>query len=209
MAGMKKERIAPLGRISISKPKEGRLRTRHGARGFGVVGRQTGRHEHGAHGWESRGSSTYLWDDHRCDQKLRANRGAAVHGHQHGEMTVVRRSSRYGLRGVRVEEASNPGTWSSRHRSSQPGECGGHTFGAIQSKHRFVGLNARGLPGEHIKGAPSPPAFPWQAGVAPRGAMRSLTTLVPQIIRERQGEKRGQPWRFSRVYGSLRPLGLL
>ena len=80
-------------------------------------GWQTGRHEHGAHGWESRGSSTYLCDDHRCDQKLRTNRSAAVHGHQHGEMTVVRLSSRYGLQGVRVEEASNPGPQSSSHRS--------------------------------------------------------------------------------------------
>ena len=72
-------------------------------------GRPTGRHEHGAHGWKSCGSRTHLWIDHRCCQKPPSHRGAAIHGVQHGEMMVSRRSSRCGLRGVRVGEASNPG----------------------------------------------------------------------------------------------------
>ena len=55
-----------VGRLSIPKLKEGGLRSRHGAGGLGVVGRPTGRHEHGTHGWESCGSSTHLWHDHRC-----------------------------------------------------------------------------------------------------------------------------------------------
>ena len=51
------------------------------------------------------------------DQKLPTNRGAAVHGHQPGEMTVVRCSSRCGLQGVRVGDASNFGPQLPRHRS--------------------------------------------------------------------------------------------
>ena len=51
-------------------------------------------------------SSTYIWDDHRFVQKPRTNRGASIH--QHGEMTVVRRSSRYRLRGARVETSQVP-----------------------------------------------------------------------------------------------------
>ena len=73
-----------------------------------MVGRPTGRHEHGACGWKSCGSRTHLWIDHRCHQKPPSHRGAAIHGVQHGEMMVSRRSSRCGLRGVRVGEASNP-----------------------------------------------------------------------------------------------------
>ena len=44
------------------------LRSRHGGGGLRVFGRPTGRHEHDAHGWESCGSSTHLWTDHRCYQ---------------------------------------------------------------------------------------------------------------------------------------------
>ena len=61
-------------------------------------------------------SSSHFWDDHRCNQKF-ATSSAAFDGHQHGEMTCVSRSAKYGLRGVRLGEASNPGPQSPRRRS--------------------------------------------------------------------------------------------
>ena len=79
------------------------------------------RQEHGADGWESCGSRTHLWINHRCYQKLASHRGRAVHGLQHGQMIVARRSSRYGMRGVRVGEASNPGPQLSCQRSPSQG----------------------------------------------------------------------------------------
>ena len=87
----------------------------------------TGRHEHGAHGWESCGSSTHLWTDHRCYQKPLSHRGGAIHGLQHGQMIVARRSSRHGLRGVRVGEASNPGPQLARQRSPVRGALKSHS----------------------------------------------------------------------------------
>ena len=57
-------------------------------------------------------------------RSLRSHRGGAIHGLRHGQMIVARRSSRYGLRGVRVGEASNPGPQLSRQRSHQPREHG-------------------------------------------------------------------------------------
>ena len=50
-----------------------------------------------------------------------SHRGGAIHGLQHCQMIVARRSSRYGLRGVRVGEASNPGPQLSRQRSPSQG----------------------------------------------------------------------------------------
>ena len=85
-------------------------------------GRSSGRHEHGLDGRESIRSSSHFGDDHRCDQKF-ATSSAAFDGHRHGEMTCVSRSSKYGLRGVRVGEASNPEPQSPRRRS--PSQDGG------------------------------------------------------------------------------------
>ena len=68
-------------------------RSRHGGGGLGVACRMTGRHEHGAYGWESCGSSTHLWTDHRRHHKppsdvsttvdVSASRGLRLSGSPH------------------------------------------------------------------------------------------------------------------------------
>ena len=62
-----------------------------------------------------------LWIGHRSYQKPPSHRGRAIHGLQHGQMIFARRSSKYGTRGVRVGEASNPGPQLSRQRSPSQG----------------------------------------------------------------------------------------
>ena len=76
----------------------------------------TGGDERRSRLWESNGSGTHFWIDHRCDQESLANTSAFIHGDQHGELICDRRDSLYGYRGVRVGEASHPGPNPRRRR---------------------------------------------------------------------------------------------
>ena len=80
-------------------------------RGVGVDDRSSRRDGCRSDGPESNRSSAHLKFDHgRCQES--STRGASVHGHQHGSVRIAQEArtiSRYGLRGSRVGEASNPG----------------------------------------------------------------------------------------------------
>ena len=96
---------------SIPHSEDGRIRPGHRAGSDGVDDRQTGGHECSASVWESFRSGAHLRFDHRGDEKSPTCCSFPVHGDQRGEvMGVPRRiESRFGLSGIRVGEASNPG----------------------------------------------------------------------------------------------------
>ena len=68
-------------------------------------------------GLESVRSSAHFGFDHRRHQESSTGIGASVHGHQHGAVTATKEArtlTRYGFRGTRAGEASNPGSPQSR-----------------------------------------------------------------------------------------------
>ena len=78
-------------RVSLSCSEEGG--PSHGARGHGVDVGSTGGDERRSRLWESNGSGTHFWIDHRCDQESLADTSAFIHGDQHGELICERRDS--------------------------------------------------------------------------------------------------------------------
>ena len=75
-------------------------------------GRPSRGHDCCTHCQEHDRSSAHFEFDHGRNQEPPSRIGASVHGHQHGAVRgskEARTTSKYGLRGTRVGEASNPG----------------------------------------------------------------------------------------------------